>query len=57
MATAPDRPWRARDIARTLGLTGEKALNSFCVHMSTWARRGLLTKTAPATYTLTGSSP
>jgi hypothetical protein len=57
MTTAPDRHWRARDIARTLGITSEKALNSFCVHMSAWARRGLLTKTAPATYTLTGASP
>jgi len=43
---------RARDIAHTLGITGEKALNSFCVRMSKWAHQGLLTKTAPATYTL-----
>jgi hypothetical protein len=57
LTTAPDRHWRARDIARALGITGEKALNSFCVHMSAWARRGLLTKTAPATYTLTEASP
>jgi hypothetical protein len=53
MTTVPDQQWRARDIARALGVTGEKALNSFCVQISTWARRGLLTKTAPATYTIT----
>jgi hypothetical protein len=53
MRSAPDHTWRARDIARTLGITGEKGLNSFCVQMSTWAHRGLFTKTAPATYTIT----
>jgi hypothetical protein len=50
---APGRAWRARDIARTLGVTGETGLNSFCVQMSQWARRGLLTKTGPATYMVT----
>jgi hypothetical protein len=49
----PSLPQRARDIARTLGITGEQHLNSFCVQMSTWARRGRLTKTAPATYLIT----
>lgn len=49
----PALPRRARDIARTLGITGEQALNSFCVQMSTWARHGRLTKTAPATYLIT----
>jgi hypothetical protein len=48
--STPSHPWRARDIARTLGVTGETALNSFCVQMSTWARQGLLIKTGPATY-------
>jgi hypothetical protein len=48
--SVPDHPWRARHIARTLGITGEKALNSFAVQMSTWARQGRLTKIAPATY-------
>jgi hypothetical protein len=48
----PSLPRRGRDIARTLGITGEQHLNSFCVQMSTWARRGRLTKTAPATYTI-----
>jgi hypothetical protein len=53
LRTAPGRAWRARDIARTLGITGETSLNSFCVQMSQWARRGLLTKTGPATYMIT----
>jgi hypothetical protein len=57
MTTAPDQQWQARDIARTLAITGEKALNSLRVQMSTWANRGLLTKTAPATYTLTETKP
>jgi hypothetical protein len=50
LRSTPGHEWRARDIARTLGITDETALNSFCVQMSTWARRGLLTKTGPATY-------
>jgi hypothetical protein len=45
LCSTPGRAWRARDIARTLGVTGETGLNSFCVQMSQWARRGLLTKT------------
>jgi hypothetical protein len=49
----PQHPRRARDIARALGITGETSLNSFCVQMSTWARHGRLTKTAPATYLIT----
>jgi len=49
----PALPRRARDIARTLNITGEQRLNSFCVQMSTWARRGRLTKTASATYLIT----
>jgi Insertion element 4 transposase N-terminal/Transposase DDE domain len=50
---APQHPQRARDIARNLGITGQSSLNSFCVQMSTWARCGWLTKTAPATYLIT----
>lgn len=53
MRSAPQQAWRARDIARSLGVTGETRLNSFCVQMSQWARRGLLTKTSPATYMIT----
>lgn len=53
LRSTPGRARRARDIARTLGVTGETNLNSFCVQMSQWARRGLLTKTGPATYMIT----
>jgi Insertion element 4 transposase N-terminal/Transposase DDE domain len=53
LRSIPGRAWPARDIARTLGVTGETNLNSFCVQMSQWARRGLMTKTRPATYMIT----
>jgi hypothetical protein len=53
LRSTPGRTWSARDIARTLGVTGETRLNSFCVQMSQWARRGLLTKTGPARYMIT----
>jgi hypothetical protein len=55
LRSTPGRPWRARDIARQLGDTGN--LNSFCTQMSTWARQGLIHKVAPATYTITRSFP
>src|SRR5204862_4823071 len=48
--STPGQAWKARDIARNLGVTSETALNSFCVQMSQWARRGLLIKTGPARY-------
>ena len=47
----PDRAWPARHIAHALGIT--ERLNSFCVQLSEWARQGHVTKTAPATYTIT----
>jgi len=53
LRSTPGQPHRARDIARTLGITGETHLNSFCVQLSQWASQGLLTKTSPATYTAT----
>jgi hypothetical protein len=53
LRSTPGRAWRARDIARTLAITGETGLNNFCVQMSQWARRGLLTKTGPARYMIT----
>ncbi|WP_406044058.1 IS4 family transposase [Micromonospora sp. NBC_00898] len=53
LRSTPGQAQRARDIARTLGVTGEPSLNSFCVQMSQWAHRGLLTKTGPATYMIT----
>lgn len=49
MTSGPEGPWHAREIARLLGITN---LNSFCVQMSQWSHRGLITKTGPATYTL-----
>lgn len=55
MRTDPGRAWHAHDIADALGDTGN--LNSFCTHMSYWSRRGLLRKTAPATYELTETAP
>jgi len=53
LRSTPGRPWRARDIARTLGVTSQTGLNSFCVQMSQWAHQGLLTKTGPAEYMIT----
>lgn len=53
LGQTPALPRRARDVARAIGITSEQRLNSFCVQMSTWAHRGLLTKTAPATYMIT----
>jgi hypothetical protein len=50
LASVPGQAWRARDIARTLGIREHTALNSFCVQMSQWSQQGLLIKTAPATY-------
>jgi hypothetical protein len=50
MRTEPNRAWRGRDVARALGISN---FNSFCAQMSQWANRGILHKTAPATYTLT----
>jgi len=55
LRSTPGNEWRARDIARTLGVTGQAALNSFCVQMSQWAHRGLLTKTGPARYMIATS--
>lgn len=48
LRAGPGRAYRARDLAAALGDTDN--LNSFCVQMSYWARQGLFTKTAPATY-------
>lgn len=53
MRRVPDQAWKARDMARRLGITGQQQLNSFCVQMSQWAHRGYLAKTAPATYMIT----
>jgi hypothetical protein len=53
MHTHPDTPHNNREMARTLGITGRAALNTFGVGLNTAARRGHITKTAPGTYTIT----
>jgi hypothetical protein len=48
MTTAPGRPWTATELAARLGLPPPRLRTRLC-H---WARTGLLTRTAPGTYTL-----
>jgi hypothetical protein len=57
LQSAPGHAWQARDLAKTLGITDPKALNSFRVRLSQWSHRGMLTKTGPATYTLPDTTP
>jgi hypothetical protein len=47
MNTTPGHPWASRDLATHLGLSHTR-LNPDLAH---WAKAGLLTRTAPATYT------
>lgn len=42
LRSTPGQTQRARGIARTLGITGETSLNSFCAQMPQWAHQGLL---------------
>jgi hypothetical protein len=49
MNTDPQRHWHTRDIAATLTTIKQGTL---AIHMSAWAKKNLLVKTAPATYTL-----
>lgn len=49
LATDPQRSWHPRDVAAALNTVKESTL---AMHMSTWARKNLLVKTAPARYTL-----
>ena len=51
--TQPGTNHRARELARALGITGDSALNTFAVALNAAANRGHITKTAPATYTIT----
>lgn len=51
--TEPVHPRKARDIGRQLGVTSPATLNTLAVRMSEWAAQGRITKTAPATYTIT----
>ncbi|AUY48342.1 hypothetical protein [Streptomyces sp. CB01881] len=54
MATAPDRHWHTREIAAALNTVKE---NTLTIHLSAWARKNLLVKTAPATYALPEDAP
>ncbi|WP_370270854.1 hypothetical protein [Streptomyces sp. V4I8] len=49
MATDPYRPWHAREITAALNTVKHSTLAQ---HLSAWARKNLLVKTAPATYRL-----
>lgn len=49
MRTDPHRQWHPRDVAAALNTIKESTL---AIHMSTWARKNLLVKPAPARYTL-----
>ena len=55
MRSDPGRAWHAADIAANI--SGINNFKSFCTQMSQWASRGLLHKTAPATYELTTTTP
>ena len=47
MTTTPRRPWTAAELAATLDLPPPRLRTKLCG----WARTGLLTRTAPGTYT------
>ena len=53
MATTPRRAWTAADLAAQLDLPPPRLRTRLC----RWARTGLLTRTAPGTYTLTTPRP
>jgi Insertion element 4 transposase N-terminal/Transposase DDE domain len=55
MHTDPGRSWHAAEIATHI--SGINNLRSFCTQMSQWASKGLLRKTAPATYELAETTP
>jgi Insertion element 4 transposase N-terminal/Transposase DDE domain len=46
----PNQPRRARHLAAQLGIVTQESLNTISVRMTQWAKRGLIAKTAPATY-------
>jgi Insertion element 4 transposase N-terminal/Transposase DDE domain len=49
MATDPDRHWHTRELTTALNTVKE---NTLAIHLSAWARKNVLVKTAPATYKL-----
>lgn len=48
----PDQPLRLREISTALGITGRLHTNRLGTRLNTWHQQGILTKTAPATYTI-----
>jgi Insertion element 4 transposase N-terminal/Transposase DDE domain len=53
LATTPRRPWTATELAARLDLPPPRLRT----RLAGWARTGLLTRTAPGTYTLTTTRP
>ena len=53
----PDQPQRLREIAAALGISGRAPTNRLGVRLNRWAHQGLLTKTAPGTYTIKETRP
>lgn len=49
MATDPHRPWHVREITAALNTVKQSTI---ALHLSAWARKNLLVKTATATYRL-----
>jgi transposase IS4-like protein/DDE family transposase len=49
---APDQPLSLPQITATLGITGRLHTNRLGTRLSRWSHQGLLTKTAPGTYTI-----
>lgn len=48
----PDQPQRLPEIAAALGISGRRHVNNLGVRINRWSHQGLLTKTAPGTYTI-----
>ena len=53
----PNHPWRLNQIAAAFGIAGRQHTNRLGVRLNRWAHQGTLTKTAPATYTITTTHP
>ena len=53
----PHQPRRLREIAAALGVSGRLHTNRLGVRLNRWHHQGLLTKTAPATYTIKETPP
>jgi hypothetical protein len=53
----PNQPRHARHLAVQLGIVTQEGLNTISVRMAQWAKRGLIIKTAPATYKTLAPEP